>query len=97
MAANGERDALCAGSKQKQPGEQISHDTGHLFKECVVSILDSLAEFGTKVCVNNACVFKVFMKPDMYHYTDEYSSPVYNGLLACSFNIIRNDKETFKE
>lgn len=83
MAANRERAALCAGSKQKQPGEHISHGTGHVFKECVGSVLDSLAEFGTKVCVNNACALKqrlwnpTCISSDV---TDEYSGPVYNGV-----------------
>ncbi|KAA0711350.1 MAP3K12-binding inhibitory protein 1 MAPK upstream kinase-binding inhibitory protein [Triplophysa tibetana] len=79
MAANGERDALCAGSKQKQPGEQISHDTGHLFKECVVSILDSVAEFGTKLKVGEG-VLNITVSVDSGNISGLQPSHVYTCL-----------------
>ncbi|XP_052009806.1 MAP3K12-binding inhibitory protein 1-like [Xyrauchen texanus] len=53
MAANGERLDTCAGSKQQQICSQISHCTMHrdAFKDSFFSIIESLAEFGSKLKV----------------------------------------------
>lgn len=55
MAADEDRrDACAAGSQQEQRSSQISLHGRHrdVFRDCIGSIIQSLAEFGAKVCVN---------------------------------------------
>ncbi|KAG1972345.1 MAP3K12-binding inhibitory protein 1 [Pimephales promelas] len=53
MAADGERRNARAESKQEQRSSQISHHGGHrgVFKDCIGSIIESLAELGAKLKV----------------------------------------------
>ncbi|XP_051502818.1 MAP3K12-binding inhibitory protein 1-like [Myxocyprinus asiaticus] len=55
MAANGERLDTSAGSKQQLISSQISHRTRHrdVFKDTFFSIIESLAEFGSKLKVGD--------------------------------------------
>ncbi|XP_065144606.1 MAP3K12-binding inhibitory protein 1 [Paramisgurnus dabryanus] len=54
MAASRETPGASAGSKQRELGEQFSHaGPRDAFKNCVASILDSIAEFGTKLNVGD--------------------------------------------
>ncbi len=52
MAADGDRRDARAGSKQEQRSSQSSHHGAHrdVFRDCIGSIIQSLSEFGAKVC-----------------------------------------------
>lgn len=52
MAADGDRRDARAGGKQEQRSSQSSHHGAHrdVFRDCIGSIIQSLAEFGAKVC-----------------------------------------------
>ncbi|ROL18750.1 MAP3K12-binding inhibitory protein 1 [Anabarilius grahami] len=55
MAADGERRDARAESKQEKRSNQISHHGGHrdVFKDCIGSIMESLAELGAKLKVGD--------------------------------------------
>ncbi|XP_073683092.1 MAP3K12-binding inhibitory protein 1 isoform X2 [Garra rufa] len=55
MAADGDRRDACASSKQEQRSKQISHHGKHrdVFRDCIGSIIQSLAEFGAKLKVGD--------------------------------------------
>ncbi|XP_050989994.1 MAP3K12-binding inhibitory protein 1 isoform X1 [Labeo rohita] len=55
MAANGDRRDACAASKQEQRSNQISHHGRHrdVFRDCIGSIIQSLAELGAKLKVGD--------------------------------------------
>ncbi|XP_056333726.1 MAP3K12-binding inhibitory protein 1 [Danio aesculapii] len=81
MAADGERRGACAASKQEQSRSQISHHARQMdaFRDCVTSIVESLADLGAKLKLGDKAL-RISTSVNNVNISEHQPSHVYSCL-----------------